>query len=240
MRNKKRYHSQRYYRRRKNTSLRFGILLVVLALAIVTGSRIISGISSDNPQVTSSYGAQTSEHSRGEVESTRLIRQADVAAGTKIDEYQGVAVYSNGTDYMSSHGLSYSDDEYYYGYKWQCVEYVKRFYYEIYHHEMPDGAGNAKYFFNPMLGQGELNEQRGLVQFANGGNEKPKEGDLLVFNDSAYGHVAIVCGVGDDWIEVIQQNSEIPREKYSLVNKNGTYTLSGERDPAGWLRMSNR
>lgn len=241
MRNDKRYHRQRYYRKRENNSLRFGVLLVVIALAIVTGSRIISGISSDDSQTAAlSYGAQTSERSRGETESMRLIRQADVAAGTKIDEYQGVAVYSNGVNYMSSHGLNYSDDGYYYGYKWQCVEFVKRYYYEIYHHEMPDGAGNAKYFFNPMLGQGELNEQRGLVQFANGGNEKPREGDLLVFNDNAYGHVAIICGVGDDWIEVIQQNSEVPREKYSLVHNDDTYTISGERDPAGWLRMSNR
>lgn len=240
MRNQRRYYSARYYRRKNNTSLRFGILLVVLAIAIVTGSRILSDESSKDIQTASSYGAQSSEHSRGDADASRLIRQADVAAGTKIDQYKGVAVYSNGTDYMSSHGLSYSDDGYYYGYKWQCVEFVKRFYYEVYHHEMPDGAGNAKYFFNPMLGQGELNEQRDLIQYDNGGNEKPQEGDLLVFNESAYGHVAIICGVGEDWIEVIQQNSEVPREKYRLENKNGLYTITGERDPAGWLRMNSR
>jgi len=137
---------------------------------------------------------------------------------------------------MSSHGLNFSSDEYYFGYKWQCIEYVKRFYYEIYGHKMPDGAGNAKYFYNPMLNQGELNEQRGLIQYNNGGDEKPRPGDLLIFTDGAYGHVAIVSDVGQDWLEVIQQNSELPREKFELRNENGRYTIVGEREPAGWLR----
>ncbi|WP_025206102.1 CHAP domain-containing protein [Dehalobacter restrictus] len=231
--------SRRYYRRRNKTPL-LAILIIVFALAVVTGSKIVSGNALDHSQTDSSYGAQTADHSSEAADTARLIRQADVAAGMKIDEYKGVAVYSNGADYMSSHGLSYSKDGYYYGYKWQCVEFVKRFYYEIYHHEMPDGAGNAKYFFNPMLAQGKLNEQRGLVQYVNGGNEKPREGDLLVFNEGSYGHVAIICGVADEWIEVIQQNSEVPREKYSLVYKDGTYTISGDREPAGWLRVSSR
>lgn len=36
---------------------------------------------------------------------------------------------------------------YYYGYKWQCVEYIKRFYYEAKGHKMPDSYGNAKDFW---------------------------------------------------------------------------------------------
>jgi surface antigen len=138
---------------------------------------------------------------------------------------------------MSSQGLNYSEDGYYYGYKWQCVEFVKRFYYEKFGHEMPDGAGHAKYFFNPMLAQGEFNEQRGLYQYHNGGDTKPQRDDLLVFTDGAYGHVAIICDVGEDWIEVIQQNSEVSRERYHLEEDDGKYILSGEREPAGWLRL---
>ncbi len=216
--------------------LAVSIALIFLALIIVSGNRIISN--KTNNQIDSSYGFQTTSSTyNNDKKQDSIIHQSEVGAGTKIDEYKGVAVYSNGSDYMSSHGLNYSKDGYYYGYKWQCVEFVKRFYYEKYKYKMPDGAGNAKYFFNPMLQQGELNKQRGLVQFQNGGDIKPAADDLLVFTKGSYGHVAIICDVGDDWVEVIQQNSEVPRERFKLVVKDGRYTIRGDKEPAGWLRL---
>ncbi|NLI92469.1 MAG: CHAP domain-containing protein [Peptococcaceae bacterium] len=210
-----------------------GLILIIFALLIVTGSKMIFG----KEQIAPSYGSQPSVAVNNLGKQTLAVRQSEFAPGTKIDEYKGVAVYSNGSNYMSSHGLSYSIDGYYYGYKWQCVEFVKRFYFERFGHRMPDGAGNAKYFFNPMLGQGERNEQRGLVQYLNGGDMKPKEDDLIVFSDGAYGHVALICEVGKDWVEIIQQNSEVTREKYTLQVKDGKYYILGERKPAGWLRI---
>jgi len=217
---------------RKNNSLKASFVLIVLALVIVSGSKMIFN---KQETITPSYGFQELNHAKTPKE-TPGIRQDEYKAGTKIDAYKGIAVYSNGSNYMSSHGLSYSSDGYYYGYKWQCVEYVKRFYYEKFGHEMPDGAGHAKYFFNPMLEQGELNEQRGLTQYQNGGDMKPHVDDLLVFNDGAYGHVAIISQVENDWVEVIQQNSEETRQSYTLQFKDGKYTILGEREPAGWLR----
>jgi surface antigen len=165
------------------------------------------------------------------------IPQSQVKVGTKIDEYKGVAVYSNGKDYVASYGLNFSDDGYYYGLKWQCTEYVKRFYYSVFKHKMPDGAGNAKYYFNPMLEQGSYNSQRGLIQYKNGGNVKPQADDIIVFTDGKYGHVAIISAVGKDWIEVIQQNSEVPRKKYTLTKSDNEYFVDGDRKPAGWLRL---
>lgn len=217
----------------KRSSLVVGIVLIALALVIVTVSK---GLSNDKHKIVPSYGAQTSAD-QGESRSVQSVRQSEVPAGTKIDEYKGIAVYSNGTNYMSSHGLNYSNDGYYYGYKWQCVEYVKRFYYEKYDHIMLDGAGHAKYFFNPMLEQGQFNEQRGLMQYDNGGDVKPQADDLLVFTDGAYGHVAIISEVGDSWVEVIQQNSEVPRERYKLEADDGKYLIIGEKEAAGWLRL---
>ncbi len=216
--------------------LGIGIFLIVFSLVIVTGYRVLA---QDEPQPELSFGAPASVAAAvkpQEQKEDKIISQFEVPAGTAIDEYKGISVYSNGDNYMSSHGLNFSPSGYYYGYKWQCVEFVKRFYYETYDHEMPDGAGNAKYFFNPMLEQGSLNEQRGLRQYHNGGDEKPKPDDLLVFTDGAYGHVAIVAKVGADWIEVIQQNSELPRERFELKTENGKYSVSGNRIPAGWLR----
>lgn len=226
----------RHYKRNKRRSrnpVPLAIGLIVFALLIVVGSRMFADETSIIPK---SYGGQLTISSVKDKPETTMVPQSEVPVGTIIDEYRGIAVYSNGNNFMSSHGLNFSSDEYYFGYKWQCIEYVKRFYYEIYGHKMPDGAGNAKYFYNPMLNQGELNEQRGLIQYNNGGDEKPRPGDLLIFTDGAYGHVAIVSDVGQDWLEVIQQNSELPREKFELRNENGRYTIVGEREPAGWLR----
>jgi len=233
--------SRFYKNKKKDRSLVLGLALVVIALAIVTAAKAIPD-ESDN--FTPSYGYQESAYLAEAVQSqkdeeeqeTPLISQEDVEVGTIIDEYKGVPVYSNGKNYVASHGLNFSEDGYYFGYKWQCVEFVKRFYYERFGHEMPDGAGHAKYFFNPLLEQGEFNEQRGLYQYKNGGDVKPREDDLLVFDDGAYGHVAIVSAVGDDWLEVIQQNSKYPREKYQLIVEDGTYTVKGDKNPVGWLR----
>lgn len=157
--------------------------------------------------------------------------------GKKIDEYRGVPVYYNGILYAKSHGENYSTDGYYYGFKWQCVEYVKRFYYDAKNHSMPDGYGNAKDFFDENVAEGELNERRNLIQYRNGGNMKPKEDDLIVFNDTKYGHVAIVTKVTDQYIEVIQQNVwGKSREKYKLVEKDNKYFVGDKHKPAGWLR----
>jgi hypothetical protein len=229
--------SSRY--KRKEKSFVLGLALVVIALAIVVATKTVPDDSND---FSPSYGYQDSVYktetatSQNKEKKLPLISQEDVEVGTKIDEYKGVAVYSNGKNYLASNGLNFSDDGYYFGYKWQCVEFVKRFYYEQFNHEMPDGAGHAKYFFNPLLEQGELNEQRGLYQYKNGGDVKPREDDLLVFDDGSYGHVAIISAVGDNWLEVVQQNSEFPREKYQLIVKDGTYTVEGDRNPVGWLR----
>jgi len=157
--------------------------------------------------------------------------------GDEIDSYKGVAVYNNGKDYVQNYGKNFSEDDYYYGYKWQCVEFVKRFYYDVKGHKMPDGFGNAKDFFDVSLMDGALNKKRGLLQFTNGGKSKPKSDDLMVFNDTKYGHVAIVTEVGIDFVELIQQNIyEKPRMRLELSMKDGNYFVAGARKPAGWLR----
>ncbi|GKX67312.1 CHAP domain-containing protein [Inconstantimicrobium mannanitabidum] len=157
--------------------------------------------------------------------------------GKEIDSYKNVKVYYNGAIYTKSYGKNYSGDGYYYGYKWQCVEFVKRFYYEAKEHKMPDVYGNAKDFFDPSLNQGELNEHRGLVQYRNGDDVSPEADDLIVFTDTKFGHVAIVTAVTSDYVEVIQQNVYgKTREKYSLTIKDGKYFVGDKRKPAGWLR----
>jgi surface antigen len=157
--------------------------------------------------------------------------------GDSLDSFNGITVYSNGADYVKSHGSHYSvDSSYYYGKKWQCVEFVKRYYFDHLHHKMPDLYGHAKDFFDSSLPHGSLNRQRDLVQYYNGKDERPAVDDLLVYGGK-YGHVAIVTRVSENEVEVIQQNIFMhPRQVFPLVASNGNYTITG-KEPFGWLRL---
>jgi surface antigen len=159
--------------------------------------------------------------------------------GVVVDNYKGVKIYNNGSLYGRSYGKNFAKDGYYYGQKWQCVEFVKRFYAKAKYHKMPDVWGHAKDYFNPKLADGKLNRARGLLQFKNGSASKPKSDDILVFNDTRFGHIAIVSRVGTDYVEVVQQNIyKTPRERYTLVERKGRFFIIAPKAPAGWLRKT--
>ena len=158
--------------------------------------------------------------------------------GKALDEYHGVKVYDNGPDFVASHGRHYSWTGYYYGQKWQCVEFIKRFYFQGKGHRMPDVWGHAADLFDPSTPQGGFNGRRGLLQYRNGGSVPPKDDDLLVFGEmTSYGHVAIVVQVTENFVEVIQQNAGPTRVQIPMELKEGCYWV-GKRYPAsGWLRL---
>jgi hypothetical protein len=157
--------------------------------------------------------------------------------GRVLDSYKDVPVYDNGLLFFRSYGKNYSQDGYYFGQKWQCVEFIKRFYYQAKGHKMPDVMGHAKSFFADNLADGALNARRGLLQYRNGSTNKPAPDDLMVFTDTKFGHVAIVTQVGQNSLEAIQQNIlSGTRQQFSLVTSNGHYYVTSPRQPAGWLR----
>ncbi|MGD1840929.1 MAG: CHAP domain-containing protein [Thermonemataceae bacterium] len=160
--------------------------------------------------------------------------------GQKVDSLNGVYVYYNGSTNRVS-GRHLTDDSYNLGLKYQCVEFVKRYYYEYLDHKMPDSYGHAKDFFNPSLTDGQLNKQRNLIQYSNPSTSKSKVNDLLIFAPTAfnkYGHVAIVAKVSHREVEIIQQNAgkfASTRASYDLV-KNGSQWYINQRRIVGWLR----
>jgi surface antigen len=166
------------------------------------------------------------------------LYEDESVVGDHLDSHKGVPVFYNGLVYVNSHGKHYNEDGYYYGQKWQCVEFVKRFYYDALGHEMPEVYGHAKDFFDPNLPHKAFNKRRGLVQYRNGEDVKPEVDDLLVFRDySKYGHVAIVTKVTSDSVEVIQQNIfGKPRETFDMIVKDGHYIIGSNKKPIGWLR----
>lgn len=160
--------------------------------------------------------------------------------GQALDSLNGVVVYYNGgIDHVSERNTS--ADGYNIGLKYQCVEFVKRYYYEYYHHQMPDSYGNAKDFFGAGIPDGGLNKQRGLLQFKNPSRSRPQVGDLLIMDGHSgnpYGHVAIVSQVAEGTVQIIQQNPGPfagSRVAFPLDSMAQGFSIGHER-VLGWLR----
>ena len=175
---------------------------------------------------------------------TRLNLNPELEIGQPIDSLDGVAVYFNG-GVNNVVERNVAKDGYNLGLKYQCVEFVKRYYYEHYNHRMPDSYGHAKDFFDTKIAHGQLNPKRGLHQFTNGQGEKPKRGDILVLKPTIlnrFGHVSIVASVDETLgeVEVIQQNPgpfSGSRETYRLsAAAPGSIPSFENSRVLGWLR----
>jgi len=152
-----------------------------------------------------------------------------------------VGAYSNGdVNYLGPYGT--------YGYQFQCVEYVNRFYVQALGHKNMKGGGNANQYFSTA-------SSKGLVAYKNGGTTPPQMGDIICSNGNGaknnYGHVAIVRQVLPDSIRVIQQNwvnlpATFPNQNanyFPLTMKvsGGKYTVgafSSAYPVVGWLHKS--
>jgi hypothetical protein len=160
--------------------------------------------------------------------------------GIIIDEFNGVEVYYNGS-VRQVHGRHVSPDGYNLGLKFQCVEFVKRYYYQVFGHRMPNSYGDAKDFYDYGVGDVQYNNKRGLIQCSNPSTAKPKVHDLLVYGPNmfnSFGHVAIVTDVGDQNVTCISQNlgpGNGTRRTYALIYAAGTYLID-DGDVIGWLR----
>ncbi|MDD3280820.1 MAG: CHAP domain-containing protein [Bacteroidales bacterium] len=158
----------------------------------------------------------------------------DFTIGQKIDSLHGVYVYYNG-NVKNISGRSLSADGYNLGLQYQCVEFVKRYYYEHLNHKMPESYGHAKDFFDSTINDGERNILRNLTQYTNPSRTKPKVNDIIIFDGSRlnkYGHVAIVSNVKDDEIEIIQQNlvrCGKARSYLKLEYTNNTWKINNKR-----------
>jgi surface antigen len=175
--------------------------------------------------------------------SSSQSKKSERKIGEVVDTLDGVYVYFNGSvSHVSERHLA--KDGYNLGLKYQCVEFVKRYYYEHLKHKMPDSYGHAKDFYNSKFEDGELNTKRNLIQYKNGSSSKPKVKDLIVFDGHSfnpYGHVAIISKVGEDFIEITQQNpgpSAPSRERIELYQEGSKWYISDDLT-LGWLRKKD-
>jgi hypothetical protein len=145
--------------------------------------------------------------------------------GEVVDTFNGVKVYYNG-GVSNSEERNLTEDGYNIGIKYQCVEFIKRYYYEHLHHIMPDTYGNAINYYDTTLEDSTYNKKRDLMQFSNSSKVEPKVNDILIFDKTIfnrYRHVAIVSKADENTIEIIQQNPgpfASSREKIKLKKQN--------------------
>ncbi|MDQ0394533.1 hypothetical protein [Labrys monachus] len=157
--------------------------------------------------------------------------------GTVVETLDGVPVYDNGPIASLSHGHSYAPDGTYFGLKWQPTEFVARYLYRARGHVMPVGSGSPLSFFDDQTPQGAVNEQRGLVQFRQGGTERPRKGDIIVLgNEGDDGQVGIVSDVGGDFVEIVWQDATPPRLRLPM-STDGGYRVTSPLPVLGWLRV---
>lgn len=168
------------------------------------------------------------------------VDDSSFSVGDPVDSLNGVYVFYNG-DISNVEGRNTTSDGYNLGQKYQCVEFVKRYYYEFFNHKMPDSWGHAKSFFDPNVSDGKLNRARNLTQFSNPSKSKLKVSDLLIFDGTTfnqYGHVAIVSNITETSVEIIQQNPgpfAHSRVTYDIFFKDGLWSFK-DSDVLGWLR----
>jgi surface antigen len=150
--------------------------------------------------------------------------------GCKIGSYRGVDAKSNDGGWNNI-GCG----------RYQCVEYVNRFYLEAMHFNVGSWHGSGNEYYGSA-------EEKGLRVFDQNGTFEPIEGDILCFEGGSggYGHVAIVehvdaPEVAPRKIRIMDQNrdNDDPEEDLDLTETNGHYTVSSFSQAylvQGWLR----
>lgn len=159
--------------------------------------------------------------------------------GDVIDKFDGIEVYYNGRNFTRTSGRNVAADGYNFGLRYQCVEFVKRYYYYRFNHKMPNSFGHAKDFFDYSLGDVGYNQKRGLKQYRNIRSSLPQPRDILVYgpgDGNPYGHIAIVSAVNDDEIEIVQQNYGLETRKKIKIARYMDIITVADYNVLGWLR----
>jgi hypothetical protein len=155
--------------------------------------------------------------------------------GDYLSEFQGVVIHSNGyADFVSNLRSIYNGVDI--GMEWQCVEFVNRYYLQIYHVNLRSYASiNANDFFR-------YASTLRLDAYANGSSTPPDTGDIIVSEGGSSGHVGIVsrrtsssvCLAQQNWVNSNYTekcvNLTLSGSSYRMADLNATFPVKG------WLR----
>jgi len=224
----------------KTSEVIAGLTTTIIFVAIFS---VLLGVPNDLPDLSDLKNWFKSEEKTETTVTTK--KKASTSSGKRgkvIDKFNGVDIFYNGKVRNVS-GRNVTSDGYNLGLKYQCVEFVKRYYYEYYNHKMPNSYGNAKDFYDRTLPDGSYNRDRGLTQYANPSSSRPAVGDLIIFGPTQwnqFGHVAIVSKVSNSNIEIAQQNPGTgnPSRQSFPLNRSGSQYNIDHQYVLGWLRKA--
>jgi hypothetical protein len=155
------------------------------------------------------------------------------AFGTYDGQFNTVASYSNGAPGNYYPTLKNYVNGYYTGVEWQCVEYIRRFYYTIFNTQFSSTtASDAGQWYGAAAALG-------LTAYPNGQTTTaPQVGDILCSTT----HVAIIKRVVGGYVYTAQQNvsedsNDLDRQMTLTKSSDGKYTIGGGPGTIqGWLR----
>ena len=144
-------------------------------------------------------------------------RSTPATFGTLLGIAPGdVPIYSSDYDSASKeefpnrHSYRSYVDSIFMGYKWQCVEFARRWMYTNKGYIFDDVAMAYDIFRLPSVRVVADNSLLPLKSFRNGSPRHPEPGCLLIWNEGGEfdvtGHVAVVVEVSEDHINVVEQN----------------------------------
>jgi glutathionylspermidine amidase/synthetase len=169
----------------------------------------------------------------------------------------GVPSYSS--DYDSADERQYPNraayrsyyDGIYMGYKWQCVEFARRWLYINKGYIFNDVSMAYEIFNLRTVREVATNQLLPLQAFKNGAQRHPEPGSLLIWEEGGEfkhtGHVAIVTEVTNDYVRIVEQNMDFAlwpegcdysREIRAKVGSENDYWLECSFSDAtilGWM-----
>lgn len=144
------------------------------------------------------------------------------ACGATLGTFDGVSAFSNGADTSTGYSCAGWGK---YGLQYQCVELVMRFFKTHYNLSW---SGNAKDLLN------NAPSSSVDVYYNGDASHPPVPGDMIVWTNSTYGHVALVTSVDVGGVHILEQNVK-GSGSATLSYSNGTIGARwGTWIPKGW------
>ena len=151
----------------------------------------------------------------------------------------GIPAYSSDYDtadktvYTSDVNFRHEVENLYYGYKYQCVEFARRWLIHATGVTFGDVGMAYEIFDMPHAIRVKDEEKVPWTNIPNGSSERPVPGAVLIWNEGGEfrwtGHVAIVVDVSDEWVRVAEQNMD---DTYWPRGQNWARQLAVEYDKA--------
>ncbi|MFT5576439.1 MAG: glutathionylspermidine amidase/synthetase [Bermanella sp.] len=158
-------------------------------------------------------------------------------------------------DYPSRSAYRSYLDGIYIGYKWQCVEFARRWMYLNHGYIFDDVAMAYDIFELRSVRNLKSNSLLPLQAFRNGSKAHPVLGSLLIWEEGGEfedtGHVAVVTDVTETCIRVAEQNvghaqwevdKNYARELSATVTRDGEYWVKcsyGDAEILGWMTQTS-